>query len=218
MNRECAAVITSTGSNVSLPSSSGILLGGNHRSHCAASPGCPDQPIRRIDRPMLRPQPPHVVPEPGDRSRSSRPARRSPSPASPGCPQQHRPHPRSNGVNDVGYRRPLILRRPIRSHRPRHRRPPDPQIPRDLPLRNPIRDKPPDQRPILQRDHPSNLSGWPRFRPSLWPRFQASSTIGLIRRRPIGRALVGDCLSKDRLDESRIVLDARDRAVSLDVD
>ena len=38
MNRECAAVITSTGNNVLEPSSSGIFLGGNHRSHCAASP------------------------------------------------------------------------------------------------------------------------------------------------------------------------------------
>ncbi len=39
MNRECAAVITRTGSNAVEPSSSGILFGGNHRSHCAASPG-----------------------------------------------------------------------------------------------------------------------------------------------------------------------------------
>lgn len=39
MNRECAAVITNTGSSTLVPSSSGIFLGGNHRSHCAASPG-----------------------------------------------------------------------------------------------------------------------------------------------------------------------------------
>ena len=39
MNRECAAVITMTGSSVFEPSSSGIFFGGNHRSHCAASPG-----------------------------------------------------------------------------------------------------------------------------------------------------------------------------------
>jgi hypothetical protein len=39
MNRECAAVITSTGNNDLEPSSSGILFGGNHRSHWAASPG-----------------------------------------------------------------------------------------------------------------------------------------------------------------------------------
>jgi hypothetical protein len=39
MNRECAAVTTSTGSSAVLPSSSGIRAGRNHRSHCAASPG-----------------------------------------------------------------------------------------------------------------------------------------------------------------------------------
>ena len=39
MNREYAHVITSTGSSTVEPSSSGIRFGGNHRSHCAASPG-----------------------------------------------------------------------------------------------------------------------------------------------------------------------------------
>lgn len=39
MNRECAAVITNTGNSFAVLSSSGIFLGGNHRSHCAASPG-----------------------------------------------------------------------------------------------------------------------------------------------------------------------------------
>src|SRR4051794_37807734 len=39
MNRECAATITSTGNNAAVPSSSGIRLGGNHKSHWAASPG-----------------------------------------------------------------------------------------------------------------------------------------------------------------------------------
>jgi hypothetical protein len=37
MNRECAAVITMTGSNVVEPYSSGIFLGGR-KWHCAASP------------------------------------------------------------------------------------------------------------------------------------------------------------------------------------
>ncbi len=37
-NRECAGVITNTGSSFDDPSSSGIFFGGNHRSHCAASP------------------------------------------------------------------------------------------------------------------------------------------------------------------------------------
>ena len=39
MNRECAGTITSTGNNAVVPSSSGIRFGGNHKSHCAASPG-----------------------------------------------------------------------------------------------------------------------------------------------------------------------------------
>jgi len=38
-NRECAAVITNTASSLAVPSSSGILRGGNDKSHCAASPG-----------------------------------------------------------------------------------------------------------------------------------------------------------------------------------
>jgi hypothetical protein len=35
VNRECAAVITSTGNNLVVPCSSGIFRGGNHKSHCA---------------------------------------------------------------------------------------------------------------------------------------------------------------------------------------
>ncbi len=42
MNRECAATITSTGNSTAVPSSSGIFRGGNHRSHCAASPAAHD--------------------------------------------------------------------------------------------------------------------------------------------------------------------------------
>ena len=38
MNREYAAVITNTGSNLVVPSSSGIFRGGNHKSHWTASP------------------------------------------------------------------------------------------------------------------------------------------------------------------------------------
>ena len=37
-NRECAATITNTGNSTDVPFSSGIFRGGNHRSHCAASP------------------------------------------------------------------------------------------------------------------------------------------------------------------------------------
>ena len=42
MNRECAAVMINTGNNVREPSSSIILRGGNHRSHCATSPAAQD--------------------------------------------------------------------------------------------------------------------------------------------------------------------------------
>ena len=39
MNLENEATITSTGSNARVPSSTGILGSGNHRSHCTWSPG-----------------------------------------------------------------------------------------------------------------------------------------------------------------------------------
>jgi hypothetical protein len=39
IKRECAATTTSTGNSAVVPSSSGIRFGGNHKSHCAASPG-----------------------------------------------------------------------------------------------------------------------------------------------------------------------------------
>jgi len=39
MNLECAQVITGTGNNAVDPFLEGDLLGGNHRSHCAASLG-----------------------------------------------------------------------------------------------------------------------------------------------------------------------------------
>jgi hypothetical protein len=82
MKRECAQVITSTGSSVLDPSSSGIFLGENHRSHCAASPGnqinrsagstgrCSGRSRRTLSRNH-------------GSTRSSRPARRSPWPACP---------------------------------------------------------------------------------------------------------------------------------------
>src|SRR4051812_42432104 len=38
MNRECAGTITNTGNKAVVPFSSGIRFGGNHKSHCAASP------------------------------------------------------------------------------------------------------------------------------------------------------------------------------------
>jgi hypothetical protein len=41
--------------NFAVPSSSGIRLGGNHKSHCAASPGSQLNRPRWIDPSMLRP-------------------------------------------------------------------------------------------------------------------------------------------------------------------
>ena len=38
VNRENAATITNTGNRLAVPFGSGIFAGGNHRSHCAASP------------------------------------------------------------------------------------------------------------------------------------------------------------------------------------
>ena len=148
MNRECAHVITSTGNSVLVPSSSGIFLGGNHRSHCAASPGS------------------HVNRSDGSTGRCSGRSRRTLSrnhvidPVQPtrsaitvagmsGCVAQQLPHQRLERRERRRHRRPLVLRRPVRGHRPRHRRPTDPQVPRDLTLRNTVRDQPPDQSPIL---------------------------------------------------------------------
>jgi len=90
---------------------------------------------------------------------------------------QQLPHRQLERRERRRHHRPLVLRRPVRGQRPRDRRPSNTQVPRNPPLRNAVRDQPPDQRPILHRNHPANLSGWPRFRPSQWSRFQASSTI-----------------------------------------
>jgi hypothetical protein len=157
MNRECAGVITRTGN-------SRIFLGGNHNSHCAASPGS------------------HVSRSEGSTGRCSGRRRRTLSrnqvidPVQPTPLSDHRgrhvrrhgeqlPHHRLGRRERRRNRRPLVLRRPHRGHRPRDRRPPHPQIPRNLTLRNTVRNQPPDQSPILHKVHPSNLSGWPPFSP-----------------------------------------------------
>jgi hypothetical protein len=113
---------------------------------------------------MLRPQPRHNVAEPRRRPRPSPPAPLSPSPACTGTPPAAPAHPPLERPERCRDRFPLILRRGIRRQSPGNRRPADTKIPGDLPLRNPVRHQPPDQRPILHRDHPSNLSGWPHFR------------------------------------------------------
>jgi hypothetical protein len=61
--------------------------------------------------------------------------------------------------------------------------PPDPPSPARSPTAErsaaaaPRRPPAADQRPVLHRDHPPNLSGRPRFQPSLRPQFRASSTV-----------------------------------------
>jgi hypothetical protein len=108
----------------------------------------PDQPVRRIRPPVLRPQPPDVIPKPRDR----------PVPADPLREHrrrhlrvllEQRPHPCLKRRERRPRRPPLILRRHVRGDRPRDRRPPDAKIASNLPLRNPVSDQPPDQRPIL---------------------------------------------------------------------
>ena len=132
-------------------------------------------PVRRVHPAVLRTDRPHTVlqdrhrvrpPDPlGDHRRGHVRGR-----------DQQLPHRRLERRDRRRHRRPLVPRWPLRGHSPRDRRPSDTQVPGDLTLRNTIRHQPPDQSPILHRDHPSNLSGWPHFRPSLWPHFRASST------------------------------------------
>lgn len=62
MNRECEDTITNTGRIRGLPAPAGIRTSGNHRSHCAWSPGFVTDPISRIRRGVLRPDPGHVLP------------------------------------------------------------------------------------------------------------------------------------------------------------
>jgi len=71
--------------------------------------------------------------------------------------RQQRPHPRFERRERRRLRRPLILRRPVRPHGCGHCVPRDTEISSHLTLRNTVRDKPPDQRPIFQGDHPPNL-------------------------------------------------------------
>lgn len=99
VNLEWAAVITSTGNNVRDPSSSTILRGGNHRSHCAASPGAhTSRSAGSTGR--CSPQLVHVVTEPADRSR---PARSATTVAGmSGVSANNCRTLASNGVNDVG--------------------------------------------------------------------------------------------------------------------
>jgi hypothetical protein len=100
VNRECAATITNTGNNAVAPFSSGIRLGGNHRSHCAASPAahtnrsagsgrrCSGRNRRTLSRN-------HVI-DPDQPTRSA-----STVAGISGCSSNNARTRASNGVNDV---------------------------------------------------------------------------------------------------------------------
>ena len=151
-NRECAAVITRTGSNLAVPSSSGILRGGNHKSHCAASPGAQmirsDGSIGRCSgRSRLTLSLNHRI-EPAHPTRSASTV----AGMSGVCSSSARTRG-SNTVNDVGPGHALIARRRVRVHRLDDRGPRDAQPLRDPCLRHTLRSQPSDQRPVLQSDH-----------------------------------------------------------------
>lgn len=116
-------------------------------------PSQPGQPIRGINQPVSRPQPPDVLAESGERT----------PPVDPlGGHVQRRghqlPHRRLERRERCRHRRPLVLWRAVGGHRSRQRRPPDAKVPRDLTLRNTVRHQPPDQSAILDRDHAPDLS------------------------------------------------------------
>ena len=153
MNRECAAVITSTGSSLR-----GAVL---ERDLARREPQIALRRIARLPRPAGRPDRPADAPaaaasrSPGttDRPRPARPARRSPSPACPASSSSSARTRGSNGVNDVGpgdrsylggASEPTALITVVR------------EIPNrcsDPRLRHALRRQPPDQRPVLQSDH-----------------------------------------------------------------
>jgi hypothetical protein len=115
MNREHAVTITSTGNDAVEPSSSGIRHGGNHRSHCAASPGDHASRSARSGRRCSGPHRRTLSPEPRDRTRPTDPLgdhRRQ----HVRVLGQQRPHAFFERRERRRRQRPLILRR--RTHRP----------------------------------------------------------------------------------------------------
>ena len=149
MNRECAAVITSTGNILADPSSNGIRRGGNHSSHCAR-PRLPDSrsagSTGRSPGAAASRSRNHVI-DPLQPTRSAITvagiSARRPTTPGPGLDRRERRLRRP----------PHIPRRCLRGHRLDHRGPRDPQPLRGPRLRHPLRRQPPDQRPVLQSDH-----------------------------------------------------------------
>ena len=126
-NREWVAVTTNTGNGFTVPSSSRILRGGNHKSHYAASPGAQTSRSAGVTG-RSSSAAASRSPEPSVRSSpvTTRPA---PSPACLGSvPTRTVPAARTQCVRErCRPRRPLMPRRRHRTHGLDHRRPQDPQ-------------------------------------------------------------------------------------------
>ena len=139
--------------------------------------------VDRIGGQVLRADRPDPLPEPGDRAGPPDPLgdhRRRHR----GIGRQQRPNPRLHLVDRRRRRGPLVLRRTITGHRTGHRVSRDAQLPRDSPLRQPLAAvKMPDQGPVFQGDHPSNLIGWPTFQPSRLAGF--STVVNMLRDRDL---------------------------------
>jgi hypothetical protein len=100
-------------------------------------------------------------------------AARSPSPASSGTPPT-RPDLCLDPVHQPRLRRPLVLRRAVRSQRRPHRVPRDPQPPGHLADRHTLSPVPPsDLRPVLHTDHPPRSSRVVSFHPSAPAQFSS---------------------------------------------
>ena len=153
MNRECAAVITSTGSSLRRA----VLERDLARRE-------PQIALRRVTRPPRSAGRPDRSADAPDAAASRcrgttridpvQPTRSASTVAGMSGVSASSARTRgSNGVNDVGPGVRSYLGGAVRAHRLDHRRPRDPQPLGDPRLRHPLRSQPPDQRPVLQSDH-----------------------------------------------------------------
>jgi hypothetical protein len=155
--RENEATITNTGGGEVRPSGSGMVAGGNQRSHWTWSPG------EYCNRRQLWAQQRDPFPEP----------RRRPRPANPLRDHRRRhqrkfaqegPDPWFERVKRRHHRSSRIGWRRLRGNSPRHRFPRHSKPFRYRPNRHTLTAvKMPNLCPILQADHPSIVSGWQGF-------------------------------------------------------
>ena len=114
---------------------------------------------RRIRRQIHRPQLAHPLTERADRIRPPDPVGDHRG-RHPRIGRQQLPDPRLGLISHRASRSTLILRRTIRGQRRLHRVPRNPQHPRDLRNRQPLRPaQPPDLCPVLHAQH--RLPPWP---------------------------------------------------------